>query len=308
MTLLAKSDRNVRATLLLLFSMTLLLAGCNNLTLSKEQRQLNDAIKEAVVTDPSRINAAYRDGEPPLHLALSSHLPALFYWLLDRGADPNVRDQRGLTPLHEAVFFDSPDHRAIRALLDRGAVIDARGNDGETPLHLAAFLSHAATAERLLAAGADPNARSDLGKTPLHNASTPQPTASPEEATRTIHVLVAGGADLNAHTTAGDTPLHYAALIGSDLAARTLLGEGAQVDAAGAGGRTALHVAAAFAKAGIAEILLDAGADPNRRDDQGLTPLAVSLRYPAITGSAERTGPVDTSAVVEMLKQAGATD
>jgi len=69
-----------------------------------------------------------------------------------------------------------------------------------------------------------------------------------------------------------------------------------------------LHVAATFAKASIAEILLDAGADPNRRDDRGLTPLAVALRYPAITGSEERTGPVDTSAVVDVLKRFGATD
>jgi len=294
--------------MLLLCSMALLLAGCDNLTLSKQQRQLNDAIRKDIAIDPSRMDAAYRDGEPPLHIALSDHLPTLFYWLLDRGADPNVRDGRGMTALHEAVFFDSPNHSAMRALLDRGAVIDARGNGGETPLHLAAFLSHAATAEVLLAAGADPNARSDLGKTPLHNAATPQPTASPEEATRTIQVLIAGGANVNAPSTSGDTPLHYAALIGSDLAARTLLGKGAQVDASGVAGRTALHVAATFAKASIAEILLDAGADPNRRDDRGLTPLAVALRYPAITGSAERTGPVDTSAVVDVLKRFGATD
>ncbi len=113
-----------------------------------------------------------RHGKPPLHISIAGPLcPHSLNWLLDRGADPNVQDGRGMTALHEAVFFDSPNHSAMRALLDRGAVMDARGNGGETPLHLAAFLSRAATAEVLLAAGADPNARSDLGKTPLPQCS-----------------------------------------------------------------------------------------------------------------------------------------
>ena len=55
----------------------LFVTGCDNLLLSKEQRQMNSAIKQAITTDPSRIDAPIADGEPPLHIALTYHLPAL---------------------------------------------------------------------------------------------------------------------------------------------------------------------------------------------------------------------------------------
>ena len=289
----------------LLFSVSLF-ASCDNLTLSKEQRQVNDAIRLAIAADPSRINKPYADGAPPLHMALEHHIPALFDWLLDHGADPNVQDQRGQTALHKAVF-DSPDHKPMRALLKRGANVNAKDGYGYTPLHSAALSSRPSAVEVLLAAGADPNARDQWDKTPLHYASGPQPFAIPENVVRTIHLLVAAGADLQAQGKC-NPPLHTAAVIGSTLAVQTLLSQGAQVDARGMGGRTALHVAAVFAKPEVAEILLKAGADPNRRDDRGFTPLGLAMHYPAFTSNAERTGPVDTRAVVEVLRRFGATN
>jgi cytohesin len=301
------ADRG-RILIIPILSALLLLAGCRDAFLSKEQRQVNDAIRQAVKQDPARINAPYQDGEPPLHLALSYNLPGLFHWLLARGADPNARDRQGQTALHEAVFHDVRDQTAEKELIKHGADVNAKRNDGSTPLHLAAFLSRAACVEFLLSAGADPNARNQQGDTPLHEAATPQPTASPENAALTIHLLVAGGADPGAHRTNGDTPLHLAAVIGSALAARTLLKEGAPVDAPGGGGGTALHTAATFGHQEIAEIFLKAGADVNRRDDRGLTPLGRALKYPAMTGNANGAGPVDTAAVIELLRRHGAVE
>lgn len=280
-----------------------LLCGCRVHLLSKEQRQMDAAVRQAVQADPSRIDAVFAEGAPPLQIAMTYHLPDLFDWLLAHGASPDARDQRGQTALHKAVIFDWPGHHSMRVLLTRGADVDARGDDGGTPLHLAAFLSSASCVEALLGAGANPNAPDGLGRTPLHLASTPQPTADPQAAVRTIHLLVAGGADASAHETNGDTPLHLAAMMGSVEAVRALLSEGAEVDARGLGGGTALHTAARFAKADVAEILLQAGADPNLRDDRGLTPLEGALQYPAVMSNAKGAGPVATDAVAGVLRR-----
>jgi ankyrin repeat protein len=46
--------------------------------------------------------------------------------LIDRGADVNMKDEDGLTPLHRAVMGNSLKTAAL--LIDRGAVVDALTN------------------------------------------------------------------------------------------------------------------------------------------------------------------------------------
>ena len=53
--------------------------------------------------------------------------------LLSKGANPNLKDNRGRTPLHHAAFHGYADN--VEALLAAGADPNARDNDGWTPLN-----------------------------------------------------------------------------------------------------------------------------------------------------------------------------
>jgi len=68
-----------------------------------------------------------------LSIAANNGDAEMVRFLLARGATVNFRsDDEGLTPLHEAIFADSP--AAVAALLQGGADVDAKDGDGVPPL------------------------------------------------------------------------------------------------------------------------------------------------------------------------------
>lgn len=78
---------------------------------------------------------------------------------LARGADVNVRDGHGWTPLHHAAR--------------RGAEVNVKDYSADTPLHLAVYGCQRDMTELLIATGADVNPRNRRGKTPLDLAQRP---------------------------------------------------------------------------------------------------------------------------------------
>jgi ankyrin repeat protein len=91
-------------------------------------------------------------GETPLHAAAAMGGPSVMKALLDAGADVNIRDSGGHTPLHLAAtmpaygpafptseHMPSPqDYRTmVRMLVEAGADVNARDKRGCTPLYLA---------------------------------------------------------------------------------------------------------------------------------------------------------------------------
>ena len=69
-----------------------------------------------------------------MHLAALNMAHGSLVRLLSSGGNPDVRDDRGRTPLHHAGFYGYADDRA---LLDAGADPNARDNEGWTPLNAA---------------------------------------------------------------------------------------------------------------------------------------------------------------------------
>jgi len=69
-----------------------------------------------------------------LHNAAKNGCKEVAKFLLDNGADPNVRDDEGRTPLHYASNVE-----VAELLLKHGADPNAQDNEGNTPLHVALY-------------------------------------------------------------------------------------------------------------------------------------------------------------------------
>ncbi|WP_095588306.1 ankyrin repeat domain-containing protein [Actibacterium ureilyticum] len=85
-------------------------------------------------------------------------------WLLDNGADPNMKTDDGFPPLHCAIDRDTPDRaEVLKLLLDNGADVNQRGFNDWTPLHRAAVVRPTQEIMALLMdRGADRDARTGI--------------------------------------------------------------------------------------------------------------------------------------------------
>ena len=101
-------------------------------------------------------------GRTGLHIAADRRDAVWLVYLLNRGANPNIADRRGVTPLMRASqlgFFDGVQH-----LVSKGARVEAPNETGETPLILAVHRRDTAMMRVLLGAGADPDRSDNSGR------------------------------------------------------------------------------------------------------------------------------------------------
>ena len=114
--------------------------------------------------DPSLLQSYSEDGFPALGLAVFFRHPDLARELIERGADVNAaaRNPQRVAPVHSAATVQ--DHATMRLLLERGADPNARQQLGFTPFHSAASRGDIEMAKLLVEHGADPHARTDDDK------------------------------------------------------------------------------------------------------------------------------------------------
>jgi ankyrin repeat protein len=119
---------------------------------------------ELLEKDPSLIHSYSDDGFPPAGLAIFFRKPALARTLIERGADVNAaaRNPQRVAPVHAAAAVR--DHETMKLLLERGADPNARQQFGFTAFHAAASRGDIEMAKLLLQHGADPKMRTDDGK------------------------------------------------------------------------------------------------------------------------------------------------
>lgn len=123
-----------------------------------------DRLREVLDAEPTSATAYSGDGFTALHFAAFFGEPDATALLLERGAEVDAFGRGWMTgtALHSAVSRLQAD--VARILLEAGANPDVRQSAGWTPLHAAAMNGDLASVELLLAAGADPAATNEEGR------------------------------------------------------------------------------------------------------------------------------------------------
>lgn len=223
------------------------------------------------------------DGTTPLHWAVRANDLSATQRLLKAGANPDVANRYGVTPLSLAA--ENASATMIQALLQAGA--HANG----AILMTAARTGNAEAVRMLLARGADANAReSSLGETALIWAAA-------ENHSEAVRALIEHGADVDARSDklvypkdrfglegvttilphGSWTALMYAAREGSLEAAQALAEAGADLNLTDPDGTTALELAILNGHFDTAAMLAGKGADPNIADSTGMTALYAAV-------------------------------
>ena len=237
------------------------------------------------------------DGLTALHLAaLEGHLEVMKR-LLEAGQDVNQRGRSERTPLMWAANYDRAD--CVEYLLQNGAQLDLKDKRGNTALHLAAdagqnrgyqSLSYNRCVEyliqndavmdvctaanigdseklrRLIEAGQDVNQRDGTWE-----KRTPLMWAAKMGRTDCVKYLIQNGAQLDLKDDDGDTALHLAAYWGHLEVMKRLLEAGQHINLRGVCARTPLMVAANYDHTDCVEYLLQNGAQPDLKDEYGQT-------------------------------------
>ena len=126
----------------------------------KEGEKVTEMLDEG---SPNLINT--RDlttGESALHIVTQRRDLTWMEFLIAKGANVNIRDERGVTPLVVACNLGFVE--GVELLIKSGARVDESNNSGETPLITSVHNRNMPLIRILLAAGADPDRADNSGR------------------------------------------------------------------------------------------------------------------------------------------------
>ncbi len=192
-----------------------------------------------------------------LHWAASRNDVAAVERLLGEGADPDLANRFGFTPMHEAAILGNA--KILELMLEAGGDANAAFGEGETVLMTAARTGNVESVRLLLAHGADVDAVEHWhGQTALMWAAI-------ENHADVARALVDAGAEIDRASKKHDwVKISYS--------------EGNVPKTRDLGGLTALHFAARPGSFEAAQVLLDAGADGDATEPMyQLTPLQPAI-------------------------------
>ncbi|XP_070689060.1 CARD- and ANK-domain containing inflammasome adapter protein [Pempheris klunzingeri] len=185
--------------------------------------------------------------------------------LIDSGANVNMPDKQGYTPLLLSAELGHTE--VFRVLVAKQAKLDATLSNLSSALHLAVHSGSVPIAQTLLEKGLDPNITGPKVQTPLH-------LAAQYNSQELVDLLLRFEAQVNAVAQDGLTPLHIASQQGHAGTVIQLLQGKADQGIRDRLGRTALHWAVSSQGASrVVDLLLSAKANPNTSDNEKKTAL-----------------------------------
>ncbi len=191
----------------------------------------------------ARVDVSGEDGKGnrPLFRAALQGNPQIVKLLLDAGADPNLTNKLGWSPLFIALAKMKPETRhgeVIDLLLARGANPKLKDKAGLTLLMVAVRYNHPGMVQRLLKLGLSARDATEAGETVLHMLG--------RNANMLRQQLIEAGADVNVRDKEGGTPLMVAIINNDYDGVKLLLDKGAALEQPTVSGMSPLTAACAF--------------------------------------------------------------
>ena len=222
----------------------------------------SDKYKEALESAGGRITGCEGQDKTPLHYAAHKNAEAVRF-ILSKGVDPNIPDERGLTPLHYSIW--SGNLEATTALLKAGADPNLANELGETPVQEVLLEGNKDLFQILVdEGGMDVSKKDTKGRNLIHHAAS--------AATHNKHIIEALS-DMGVSPTEkdyeGNTPLHYA--LSDEGNIEVLLNLGAKINETNDFGETILHRITTYEyySSKAVRYLVEEGADVRLKDGNG---------------------------------------
>ncbi len=227
---------------------------------------LNSAVIWADMTQllidaKANVNEAGKVDMTPLMTAAMMSIPESMKILLAAGADPKFKMKNGMSILHYATWR-SNCAECVQLLVDNGADVNLKDNNGETPITIMMTASTAKSrAETVIYTT---NAYKAAGITVMPDKFMNPKESDWSEPSELIEILIKAKADVNAANAVGTTPLITAAFFNKAPLMKTLIDAGANVNQADKMGVTPIMQAAVRGSKDAIEVLLNAGVDINK--------------------------------------------
>jgi len=178
---------------------------CLTLAVRRRDAQTLEALIKALLEAGADPNIPNDLGDFPIHEAARRGYEEILRTLLEAGADPNIQDRFGSFPIHQAV--EEGSERILRTLLESGADPPVADGGQARPLHQTAIYSNNSTIQLPVVHRANVNARNRHQETPLHLAAFNGRETS-------VRLLLDHGADINALDMQDNSPLVVASIHG----------------------------------------------------------------------------------------------